>query len=660
MKPLLKNDLMWAGPLGIAGLVIYVLTFCSHTPQATWIVPDVNGGAMALGFGGIAATVLGLVAGLVEDVTRTREYLLHRPVSVERVFWTRHALGLAIVVAWLVLGPLLHLLGSHLFSANAPLLDDGRLPMIVGFGLPALLGYALGVWVASFSRTVIGGTLLLAVIGLPLSLALFTGVLLTPTVFGVVVVLISLALTPLLLLGALAAVRAGRDPDRPWSLARLRRAGPVAALVVILAGSLAATLLEIGANGGLLSLYPMAGESEQAGQEGQVMLYRHSRWDSRHHQTDQQHRLGPVMQPSWKPRMFEPMDDAWRLEESGHVRHPGFPHRGRYFRGVLYAPAFMSTAEHQVFLGSDGFVHLYALARDDGPGDDRPRYARLGKGPQNLPFSPRTKRAGGIWEQVGALYDPADGGLWLYDARSGAAGFHRVELPGGDRFVTSDWVRYYIPPGMYRRPPPLSPLFVWGERGRYALNDQGQFAPVAADENTMPAPTRAEHVTLRSPTSFTATVTSDDGKTLFTHEYRPYTLAEKATAAFVYAPALLRPPLTSAPSLLTPERKAHDLGRLLLDPAVARAGQWLVPANLLVAIALALLAHRRLGRLGVTGGRRRFWVVVVVAGGLPGYLCQRLVETRRAWQPLPAADKAVATPILMIANLPPVPAVRPA
>jgi hypothetical protein len=44
-------------------------------------------------------------------------------------------------------------------------------------------------------------------------------------------------------------------------------------------------------------------------------------------------------------------------------------------------------------------------------------------------------------------------------------------------------------------------------------------------------------------------------------------------------------------------------------------------------------------------------------GGLPGYLCLRAVETRRAWLPLPAQDRARAAPVLMSA---PAPAVHPA
>ncbi len=114
-------------------------------------------------------------------------------------------------------------------------------------------------------------------------------------------------------------------------------------------------------------------------------------------------------------------------------------------------------------------------------------------------------------------------------------------------------------------------------------------------------------------------------------------------AALVYAPALAAAAadLAAQPADARAEAPTSSAGCCWI-PAVARAGRWLVPANLIVALVLALLAYRRLGRLGITGGRRRFWVAVVLAGGLPGYLCQRLVETRRAWQPLPAPDKAAA------------------
>ena len=648
MKPLLNNDLRWAGPLGIAGLIIYPLSFLSHAPEAIWVLPSINGGFVALVFGCIAATVLGLVAALVEDVTRTREYLLHRPVSVERVFWTRHGLGLAIVAGWMLLGPALHLAGSHLFSPNAPLLDDSRLWMLIGQGLPALMFYALGVWVATMPRTGIGGTLLLAVVWITLWLAVMAGVLVTSTAVSSIVVLATLALTVLLLWAALAAFRGGRDPDRPWTAARLRRAGPVAAVVIVLAGSMGATLIETGATGGLLGLYPVAREHD-----GEVMLVRYSPWDKKHHRTDEQHRLGAVVEAPFLGGVFDPTDDAWSLDD-GDVKLDSFPNRGRYFRGVAYNRAPVSSIPQQVFYGSDGYVHLYRLAAEDGEGADRPYTARLGKGPQNQPFSAQTTRSIGAWDRLIALFDPADGGLWLYDFHGDAASFRRAELPGGDRFVTTNWF-LRLPTEPMERNAMLAPLYVWGERGRYVLTEQGQFAPAPPDANAIPAPKRKKHVHFHSPTSFAATV-SQDGKLLFTHQYRPYTLGEKAVAAFVYAPVLVRPPLTALPSLLTPERNAHDLDRLLLAPAVARGGHWLVPLNLLVALALAFLTHRRLGRLGITGGRRRFWVVVVLAGGLPGWLCQRLVETRRAWRPLPAAEQPAPTPVLMVASPP---AVRP-
>jgi hypothetical protein len=649
MKSLLKNDLRWAGPLGIAGLIIYVMTFLSDSPEAIWIIPEPLGGAMALAFGCSAATVLGLAAGLIEDATRTREYLLHRPVSIERVFWTRHLLGLAIVTAWLLLGPALHLAGSHLISPNAAMLDDSRLLMFVAQGAPALLFYALGVWVATFPRTLIGGTSLLAVVGIPLAFTVAAGVLVTSAAVSAGHVVAALLLTPLLLWAALAAMRSGRDPDRPWSAARLRWAGPVAAVVAIVAGSMAATLLETGAMAGLLNLYPTAGEKD-----GGVVLYRWSPWHQEFRQTDDQHRLGPPFRESRAPRVFNPTGDALDLEDE--VRVEGFPRRGRYFRGVVYARGYTWPGTGQrAFLGSDGFVHLYTWAREDGRGDDGPRHVRLGKGPENLPFSSKTIRITGAWDRMASMFDPADGGVWIYDLRSGVASFSRAELPGGDRFMAGDWLRFY-PPQAYGRPAPTSPLYVWGERGRYALNEQSQFVPAAPDDNAVPAGHRKEEISFHSPTTFTATVTSPGGQKLFTHEYRAYTAAEAVVTGLVYAPALLRPPLTSLPSLLTPEQKAFELDRLLLDPAVARAGHWLVPANLIVALGLALLAYRRLGLLGMTGGRRRFWVAVVVAGGLPGWLCQRLVETRRAWQPLPAPDKAAA-PVLMIPDLP---AVRPA
>ncbi len=213
MKPLLKNDLLWAGPLGIAGLIIYLLTFLQpHVRRRSGSSPTIMGARWRWRLAASPPPCWGWSRawsrtsperGSTCCTGRCRSNGCSGPGMGwgwpssppgwcwgRRCTWPARTCSAPTPRCWTTAG-----CGSS--SAQ---------------GLPALLFYALGVWVASFPRTLIGGTLLLAVIGSPRGWWLLAGVLVTRAAVSAGIVVASLALTPLLLWAALAAMRTRPGP----------------------------------------------------------------------------------------------------------------------------------------------------------------------------------------------------------------------------------------------------------------------------------------------------------------------------------------------------------------------------------------------------------------------------------------------------------------
>ena len=478
---------------------------------------------MALAFGCTAATVLGLVAGLVEDVTRTREYLLHRPVSVERVFWTRHGLGLAIVAAWMVLAPALHLAGSHLFSPNAALLDDSRLLMFDRpQGLPALLFYALGVWVATFPRTADRRD---------------------------------------------AAAGCGRDPPSlvaggagvlvtPAAVSADHRRGRAAADAAVAVG---------GAGGDAHRPRPrpsLDGGAAAAGGPGGGAGGHLRRQHGRDAAGDRRHRrpaepvpdggragracdpvplvacgttstARPTTSTAWDRRCEESLNapgvqpDRRRLDLEDERRRPcrGFP-----ATGDATSAAWSTRGRSWPPTGPAGVPRLGRLRASVHLGEGR----RPGR---------RSPAASSVWARGRRTCrsrrrpngSPAPGIGWrpcsIRPMAVCGSTTSAAELPASAGrscpTATASWPATgsgYYPPQAYGRPGAAVPAVRLG-RTRALRPERAGPVRRRARRTTTPCPRRRrkEHVTFHSPTSFAATVTSDDGKTLFTHEYRPYT-----------------------------------------------------------------------------------------------------------------------------------------
>jgi hypothetical protein len=124
---------------------------------------------------------------------------------------------------------------------------------------------------------------------------------------------------------------------------------------------------------------------------------------------------------------------------------------------------------------------------------------------------------------------------------------------------------------------------------------------------------------------------------------------ERALAATLVGGSLLRAPLFVAAGRVIPFGGDDRFGSTwVLDPLVRMSSWPLFAADLLLALVLAALLHRHLSRVNAPARRRWFWIVAVLVGGVPAFVCGRLIESRRAWRAAPAPEATSAAPRLLI------------
>jgi hypothetical protein len=653
MLALLRKDRYWMLGIGIAGLVIHLGAQLERT--GVWTRPDNGFSSDGLMFLLISATPLGVTAALIDELIRTREYLQHRAVSHARLFWTRQLGCLLVVAAWIVLVPALHLALTVVVRQDSALIDGARYWTLVDEGTPAFVFYAVSYFCATLVRRLIWA--------LPLA------ALAVACVFGFVVhrsegddAWSRLPLTPIcllvsagLLLAALVNERQGREADLPWTWPRLRSAGMVLLLIVVPGAAFGLRGVQNSLVDSLGDAYPQV--ARIAGGAPTLVAYRIGH--RRPVLVDDQHRIQADLPRDSLATLWTSEYAVLRRPVPGPLTFAGVARRGRTFGGIRYTaipcPYFLYC-----YVRSDGFVtvvrevdNLYKRLWGNPPGlTDLPEGAHcLGRDGSDQPFAAGAMPIGNWWNGTAYVADPGTGQIWAADLNQARPAFARVDLPGADRFVADVTDDSRFRPGGFGV---AVAVVVAGRRGVYVPGDEGGWVPApAALAKLASAETAARALSFAvdpiGPFSFALDVTDADQRVVLHHLYTPRTLLERAIAASITAGTLLRPPLFSAVSRVVPFTVHRTPGPMwVLDPLIPIASGWLLLANLLIGAALAALAQRRLARLGAPLDRRLTWTIAVVLGGVPAYVCARLIETRRAWQALPAAEVAPAAPRLLI------------
>jgi hypothetical protein len=650
VKPLLRKDAPWLLAFGVGGLIFALLIHAAQ--EGPWVRPDQKFIEAALAFHWVAATLLGLMGAMADDLTRTREYLLHRNLSRARLFWSRQLGGLVVVALWVLLVPAVHLVLTLIFRDDRFLVEPGRYWRLVDESTPAFVFYAVG----AFSGTVVRRPVWavpLAAITTSATLLLFLPLVFDGAMFmaGVPSFVVALPLAAAFLLAAVRSERDGREADRPWTRARLLTAGVLLVGFAVPGISFVLGAMEQASVEGLFKHYPFIGQRS----DGEGVLYVRHKQRRKLLAVDNQHQVIGELEPeaivrSWNPDRIHDRGEPLTI---GTVVEHGRRAAGHY-TSSWYCPGQLSC-----YISSDGYVDLVRETPDSSLRDwGEPVRLRAGHPPDNQPFAPHVMPIGNWWQGTAFMADLQAGVLWAADLSRDEPRFAVMPLPGGDR-LRLDLTMDVAQDSRFRHGPPPA-LVIAGERGFYTLAPSEMLGepprlvvapPVIAAlaERSAKFYNKDVQVTLQGVTRASVTVRWRDGGPVLHHDYAPRRPLEHLLAASLYTSALLRPPLFAVASLAVPVPPAHNPAATWVFASLARSMSWLVFAgNLLLGLILAARTWRRLGEYQTSGARRWWWAVVVFLGGVPAFVCLRFIETRRAWLPAAAPADATAVPPLLI------------
>jgi hypothetical protein len=620
IKELLKKDGVILTGLFIGGIIAHFSLYVDWGFEQLWIWPNdrIYWNAFAVHY--IFGTALGLLLTLRDEVTCTQEFLWHRPVSRQLVFGTRMLAGFGIMIAWLVLALVAEWIVEGWGNPNKLVADGSRAWTYLAYGTITFSSFAAACFAASWPAHWVLRFTLGAMPALFILLVLFGQSFVSRSQdHPAVITLVDLVATALLLYAAWRNEVAGPDPDHPVHASALRWSVPVAALAGCLLG--------------LAGLAELQGEFASAARRWYPEITP---------RPDGSYYLRGLDPDHW-PYQRAVVDDEHRVVGSASPLHRDLP-RPWWPRPVPWPTRLQHPPRAGLVpLGRNSFYRRCYLARDEGlaheitiapnrRSDVEPSRRVLGKGPQNRPFSPEARVLGDFWRPSAMLWD--QDGIWVYDPKGDTDHFQRVALPQDDQAV--DWTTVSNENaddlGLDE-----NRLLVRGEKGTYGWTGSRfeKVDPFLSGSHWRRPAVKAT-VDEMDPFTFTAVVAGPDGKTVFRHRYALYTWHEKLPATVVYLASLLRLPVLQVQSFLRSAGQFEFRRAELTDPLLAGHKRfWLLGLNLLVAGTLAMLAVRRLRRLGAPRGRVLSWAMAIAVGGLPLFLYYRFTETNRAWRKAP-------------------------
>ncbi len=649
MRALLRKDLDWLLLFGLGGIIAF--TIALGQCYEWWVVRRFDMGPLFYVAWWISAAGFGLFAAIREDLSRTRHYLLHRPIPPTRILTVKLVGCIAVLVSWLVAPLVLVWLWDAIFGYHASFLSWHLIASYLAAGCVMFSFFALGLFVGTLPvawwlRGLIGGCggITMLGVGMVLSGADFTSGL--RSVYGIHDSMGSFVAWHLVagaaLVGGIYANAAGRDdPDTPWT-GRTRA----------ISGSLAVGLVAIAAIWGLAGLQDEWSRSlhrsypdVRATAAGEVGLF--------------------VLAPDSEPR--------WRRVDGDHT--PGNPEAGAREIWSSYAlagygnfgfdfPRFApwnrevvhrDWGRSVVLDGSDGLV--YVLQRHSFRTDASQRV--IGKGPDRSPFSD-TARPVDSWRQTSHAFivEPDREALWYCDVSVADGHFDRISLPRDDRLVDVRSVRpdddqRRIDDLVYRVMSNRSDALV-GENGVYHVAGEAIAAAPewmveqveAAKSGGSDPQVSVTEVDIVAPA---IRVTNASDEVLLSHAYAPRTPTEKLYAAMLFIDSALRPPITQVASTVAESDERPAFGaNPLLDPLLASGRRlWLTALSIAVGLVSALLARRRLKLLGAATATTRWWFFACLLCGLPAMLLSMWIETRRRYrQPVLLGPDVAPAPLI--------------
>ncbi len=626
---LLSKDNLWTLALTAIGAGALLIAYSMRGFDSMWMFPPRHTDEL-FATSWIAGLVLGIFAGVRDEVTGTSEYLFHRPLSQARIHAARIVNCAIVLFAWFLVPPIAHWVIEFLFGDLA------------SFGMPS---FVLDHWtinavmvsacaVGLFASTIPTRSILVRVLaaGTGILVMLSSSLLLSGDAVTATGpwLLVHAAITTVFLAGSFANVGKLADDDRP--MARLSRvaAGSIVALTVSGSSVLGIALLQEEHEFERRQAHPRIVQTPA----GTI------------HLCDQ-------------VRVPETFEREWLEVNEDHVRTgTKLPHAsrvGRVWPGHKYGDFGLNTPRfrldrrrradnYQAAVDTDtGLVHVaWSAARWSIPD----RFEVVGRSQENERFSDdarilHTPDAPDLW-----IVD--SGALWRLRSHGAPRFFQPVALPDGDRLREHQTVhlgdRDILHPLGFSD---SSTVALIGDKGVYVIGDELRAAPKAIRSELVQPPSLLLEAVDPDPITPTIAVVDADGEERFRHTFELQRFEETAHGVLTLFWSLLRPPAVQAVTGSFGDRGLATgfSSQPFLDPLVAdRRRAWLTFCCIAVGLLCAFGTHRMLCRRDVDANARRFWIAWSIVLGPAGLLSAALFERRRAHADRPVLE--IAPPLI--------------
>lgn len=603
MMALLRKDADWLRAFLILGTIAATGALVETRFADVWLFP-IERSEKIFHTWWISAFCLGLFAAVRDELTGTREFLLHRPVSATRIHGIKlFGCGL-VLIAWLTLPLILQLVGEMLARRNPGEINWSNLSDLWTIGMVVFSAFAAGLFSGTYSfgapsrswlwfgRIFFGGFF----VCLPQTLAQLAS-LGDWTVFDAKTWIASHSIIAALLIAAsFANIRTAPDSDFP--LHRGQRLWGGGLITLTLFTMLMTTI-------GSLQFNTINWRASQTPDFVQFVN-------------------GDYGLADWRNRKWVAVDSDHRALGAGS-RHSVTQVLWDHSKAI----GGKSRPLPALFWGDAPRIHrsqrvgLFSRLADDGlfytrrllDGSHRSsRLRTIGRGPEHLPFSSDARIISyddaATWVGV-----PGENGVWRYEASKGSA-FTFVPFPDGDQLARVVQVRL-------DGDSPTSSLFRLSRAivtaDHVYVVDQSELTLAADEIRSQITPAKApSRVVVDSVDALVPSIYFiDEAKGVtFRHEFAARTIPEMFMASLAIICSTLRPPAFAVTSYLSEPSATLTAEHPFVDPLL-RGGRraWLLALVLAIGAWSGYRKGRQVRRSGAAMRTQIFWIATATALG---------------------------------------------
>jgi len=660
MIALIRKDLAWLFGFLVFGVTTIAVVLPMNRFFSLWLYPVkyfLYEYFVALC---ICGASLGLVAAIKEELSRTEEFLLHRPVSPPQMFIAKTAACLCVMLAWIIIPFALSGLPA-LWRPEGSSAQWGWFWEYAGVGACAFSAFAICYHAVSLRLpyivrfiicivSFIGWYTCLYLVGLyqgenlSTSLPIYTALHLVCAAF-----LIYLAYLNFIQL---------YDQDQQIEGKKLLPCAAAVVLAVMMTSGVMFFHLQDNVHRILQYSYPNMVEIAP----GKIL---YAKWDKGklHEKTEKHDRLGVI-----EPKSIEgfhvssaaPWPDHgvdWinnRYNKSVHIKSALCCYDSSWEKITT-----SSNANGTICSINYNEGNVYLIKSVYGYSQETPfEIKTLVNGEKNAHFS---KEAICLGDNIGfqnfvMILEPSDGSIWYLDLIEGKDCFKKIRLPDNDSVQGVEYVRDLNHPVIIRAVDapsgPRKELRIRGKKGVYLWKDDG-FIKAALELEQWGKYRKKSFTVNRQLDPINPYVEAVDlsGNVILSHQYGPFTGLEKIAAGLIYVCSAFRAPAFQVMSFLSGKDSggiSYFDDAIAIDPLLYSGKRaWLLLVNLAITALLIFLVAKRL--LGFHASRTRtiMWSAAVLLGGLSAYIVFRLFETKRRYAVSPVSTEDEAPEMLI-------------